>query len=350
MALSHEMKRLTEDYRRAYEGRMATLLSIRVSGADARRQTTQQLAAFDAAHRAMASQQREQMNKEMAELRQQVNELRREAATFVAKLDSAHRSMAAELDQRLSDEDQQLKKDVDKLLDDAATFLKAIDNATQHMASELDKWLSEQVNELRRTVSELRHEAATFVGELDTAHRAMATDLDRQLGAQLTALRHGMADLRKQMNVAHQSMSTTQRQWLHETRTARVSTRQRMSAEITATRTSLRRDQEEGRRAWSQFSAVMRQRRAGYTVAPAPAELVAAAPTEPVAPAPEPSAEPPLSERIMEFLGAHPEGVKLTELEETFHLNRIQMARHMNDLIAGGRVRRDDATRLYFVA
>lgn len=320
MALANEMKRLAEDYMRAYEGRTATLASIRASAAHARRQTTQQLAALDAAHRAMANQQREWMNKEMAELRLQVHKLRREAAAFVAELDSTHRSIAADLDQRLSDEDQQLKKEVHKLLEDAAAFLKAIDNATH-------KRLSEQVNELHRTVSELRHEAATFVSELDAANHAMASNLDRQLDAQLTALRQGAASLRKR---------------LHEAHMARANERKHMSAALTATRTRLRHDQEEGRRAWSQFSTVMRQRRAGYTIAPAPAA--------PSAPAPALPADPPLSERIMEFLGLHPEGVKLTELEQTFHLRRIQMARRMNDLIASGRVRRDEEARLYFSA
>lgn len=41
--------------------------------------------------------------------------------------------------------------------------------------------------------------------------------------------------------------------------------------------------------------------------------------------------------------------MKLVELEEAFHLRRILMARVANKLIAEGRVRRDEGTRLYLV-
>lgn len=56
----------------------------------------------------------------------------------------------------------------------------------------------------------------------------------------------------------------------------------------------------------------------------------------------------PLEDRLFEYLAAHPDGVRLVEVEKEFGLERFEASRVVRGLISEGKARRED--RLYFAA
>ena len=160
MALSGDMRRLTQQLLETYDDRRAEVIGIR-SG------TVQELAEFHTARQDMAAEQHQRLGDYMGELRGNVGQLLRDAATFVVELDAAHQAMAAEQRQHLGD-------DRAHLASDTAALLQEMDAAHQSMAVEQRGQLSEYMDGLHQDVEALRRDAATVVDELDAAHQAMA--------------------------------------------------------------------------------------------------------------------------------------------------------------------------------
>ena len=94
MTLTDEMRRLTQHFLGAYDARMEAVVGIRTA-------TGEELAGFHTAREAMAAEQQQQLSEYMDDLRHNVDNLRRDAETFMKELDAAHQAMAAEQRERL---------------------------------------------------------------------------------------------------------------------------------------------------------------------------------------------------------------------------------------------------------
>ncbi|MDP3184974.1 MAG: hypothetical protein Q8M58_06870, partial [Anaerolineales bacterium] len=109
MTLSDEMRRLSQDFRGAYDDRMAAVAGIRTT-------TAQELSEYYAAHQAMAAELRahldEQESGRLAQATEDargraeyVDELRGDTAAFIKELDAAHQALAAELRAHLDEQE-----------------------------------------------------------------------------------------------------------------------------------------------------------------------------------------------------------------------------------------------------
>ena len=150
MALSDEMRRLTQDLLEANNGRMVAVADIRTA-------TAQQLVEFQGAHQAMSEEQRQ-------ELAKYAGGLRRDMATFLKELDAAHQAMSEEQRQDLSGYVGGLRRDM-------ATFLKELDAAHQAMSEEQRRQLAADHQRLTADVSAIR---SRLQADQSEAHEVLA--------------------------------------------------------------------------------------------------------------------------------------------------------------------------------
>jgi len=317
MALSNEMRRLTQHFLEAYDDRMAAVANIRTA-------TTQELAEFDAAHEAMAAELRARLDEQEStrwlqaaedarERAEYAEGVRSDAAGLLKGFDAAHQAMAAELRADLDEQEsgrlaravedaRERAGYVEGVRSDTAALLKELDAAHQEMATELRGRLEEQ--ELIRLaqaaqdargraqyVEGVRSDTATLLKGFGAAQQEMATELRARLEEQESArLAQAADDARaraeyvdglcsdtgaflKQLDAAHQAMARDLRQRLGQEQA----------------------DLREARRVWSSFSTLMEQRRAGKPAAPPPPSPP---PVEEVPPGPPAAAPPEVVEEV----------------------------------------------------
>ena len=135
MALSNEMRRLTQGFLAAHKDRIAMVAAIRDD-------TAQELSGFHAAHEDMAVEQRRRLADYMYGLRDNVTKM-------LESLDTAHQRMAVDQRRRLADY-------ADQLRDNVAKMLESLDTAHQSMAREQQRRLATGRTRLASDVSKMR--------------------------------------------------------------------------------------------------------------------------------------------------------------------------------------------------
>ncbi len=135
MALSDEMRNLTQHMLAGHESRTAAVAGIRTS-------TAEELAEFHAAHQAQAAEQREQLDEYM-------NGLRRDTAAFLSDATGARQAMATQQRERLDEYTDGLRRDTEALL-------KELDAAHEAMATEQRQRLATERERLTSDVAAMR--------------------------------------------------------------------------------------------------------------------------------------------------------------------------------------------------
>jgi hypothetical protein len=177
--------------------------------------------------------------------------------------------------------------------------------------------LKQDESERKRTsaqeISQRKSDVDTMLREFDDNHTAMSRELKADLAKVALALREAESERKrteaKEIAQRKSDAGTTLREF-HE-------------------------EQAGARDEWQKMTATMQSKRGGVAVAVKP--LIEEITPETAA----------LRGQIFEYLANHPDGAKITELEQEFGLARIQMARLLKDLRDENKVEKRE---LYYFA
>jgi hypothetical protein len=163
--------------------------------------------------------------------------------------------------------------------------------------------------DLARSVADIKTAVGTQLKELDDAHATMSKELKADLAKVRPAL---MEEDRKRQSEAREFMGELGR--VVAQGKAAVNAQLKEFADIQAG----------ARDEWQKLTATMQAKRAGAAVAVAPS----------------PSVEGELLNRVFAYLANHPDGTRMTELEQVFGVPRIQMARVLKSLMDQNKVQK----------
>ena len=227
MALSNEMRRLTQGFVAAHDDRISMVATIREN-------TARELSGFSAAHESMAIEQRQRLADGRARLASDVSKM-------LESFDTAHQSMAVEQRQHLADGRARLASDVSKMRGDLADY-----------------------------VDGLRNNISKMLRSFDTARQSMAVEQRQGLADYMCGLQDNVSKMLKSFDTAHQSMAVEQRQRLADGRA-------RLASDVSKMRGNLHADQSKARKIWDDFTTVMQERRtkkSGDLAPKAPAQVI----------------------------------------------------------------------------
>ena len=182
MALSNEMRRITQGFVAAYDDRIARVVDICDN-------TARELSGFRAAHKSMAADQRQRLTDYVYGLHDNVTKM-------LESLDTAHKSMAVEQRQRLADYTYELR-------DNVANMLESLDTAHKSMAVEQRERLADYVYDLCDNVTKT-------LQMLDKAHQSMAAKQRKHLAAGRKRL---ASDVSKTRGDLHADQSEARKIW-----------------------------------------------------------------------------------------------------------------------------------------
>lgn len=176
-------------------------------------------------------------------------------------------------------------------------------------------------------VATLRDDAARYLTDSWSARRHMASALWRDLN-EASAVRRTAESDRRRAQMAH---ATRQRAaYLRSVRSSLQSMRSSvasMRADTASALKELRNDFAEAHQMWTELGLSIGRARAA-----AAASSVVGRPADT-------TAAEPLPERVMRYLGEHPMGQRLGELQKAFGAPRRQLARLMDELVEAGKAR-----------
>lgn len=178
-------------------------------------------------------------------------------------------------------------------------------------------------------VATLRSDADRYLTDSWSARRHMASALWRDLDEASTVRRTAESD-RRRVQMAH---ATRQRAaYLRSVRSSLQSMRSSvasMRADTASALKELRNDFAAAHRTWTELGLSIRRARAAAAASSAAGGPADTTTTE------------PLSERVVRYLGEHPMGQRLGELQKAFGAPRRQLARLMDELVEARKARLD---------
>jgi len=300
MPTREEMRSLAEDIVGSYEDRIVGIAQLRET-------VKMDLKGFQDSRTAMAKELRADLSKVrptlaeddrqrqseahefMGELGRVVAEGKATVKTLLNEFDSAHQVMSNQLRADLAKDDRQRQSEAHEFM-----------------------------GELGRVVAEGKAAVKTLLNEFDSAHQAMSN----QLRADLAKDEEGRL---RQARALKQELV----RGVAEIKSA-VSAQLKEFADIQAG----------ARDEWQILSATMQAQRVGPVVETKPSEAFAA-PAEEITEEEVAELTPETADirhRVFEYLANHPDGTKMTGLEEEFGLARIQIAKIVKSLMGENKV------------
>lgn len=329
MPTREEMQSLADEVVRSYADRIAGIAELRAT-------VKTQLKELASAHKAMSTQLRANLAKSEEERLGEARALKQELVRGVTDRKSAVSIQLHELDAAHAAMSKELKADLSKV----CPALIEEEKKRQSEAREFK-------GELIRLVAEEKAAVKARLGEFDSAHDAMTTELK----AELAKVRPALAE--------------EERKRRSESREFRGQLAGVIAEGKAAARARLKEfaDLQAGvRDEWQKLGTTMRAKRGMPALEVKPPEAVVPPVEEVVAPPAEevpeeeamaraeaPEVTPEMAElrdRVFAYLADHPDGTRMTELEEEFGLARIQMARVLRTLMDDNKVEKRDL--LYF--
>jgi predicted flap endonuclease-1-like 5' DNA nuclease len=299
MALSDEVRRLTQRLRDDLDTRMAAVQEIEFAvaqqlgdlsterramaeeqhqrlaehmaevgdqGARSRAETAAALADMAAARRDMADRQRQELDRYTQDLRQEVGRSRHDALAFVDDLHSSRLAMSAAQRETLTAEAQALR-------DEVASVLNELGSSRQAMAKDQRHELRAYIDELATDVNRLRQEAIDLLQVLADECEAMAMEQAEDLAQYVNALHQSVAQLRADatallatIHSSRQEMAEEQRQGLDKDRRSLRSSVQTMRNRFQSEQERLRTDYAEAQQVWESFCRLVSHRRSRRAV------------------------------------------------------------------------------------
>jgi hypothetical protein len=283
MTTREEMRSLAEEIVDAYTDRVATI-------AELRKTVKTELKELKDARIDLGKELRADLAKSAADRNAAVS-------TQLKELDAAHAAMSREMRAELNKGRQTLTEEEAKRQSEAREFM----------------------GELGRVVAEGKAAVKTLLGEFDSSHNAMSREMRAELSKGRQSLAKGE---RKRQSEAREFMGELGK----------------AVAEGKAATQALLRDfgevQAGARDEWQKMTATIQSKRSGVGIKVKP--LIGAITPETTT----------LRNRVFEYLANHPDGTKMTELEQEFSVARIQMAKLLKDLADENKVAKRNS--LYF--
>jgi hypothetical protein len=283
MTTREEMRSLAEEIVDAYTDRVATI-------AELRKTVKTELKELKDARIDLGKELRADLAKSAADRNAAVS-------TQLKELDAAHAAMSREMRAELNKGRQTLTEEEAKRQSEAREFM----------------------GELGKVVAEGKAAVKTLLGEFDSSHNAMSREMRAELSKGRQSLAKGE---RKRQSEAREFMGELGK----------------AVAEGKAATQALLRDfgevQAGARDEWQKMTATIQSKRGGVgiKVKPLIGEITPETTT--------------LCNRVFEYLANHPDGTKMTELEQEFSVARIQMAKLLKDLADENKVAKRNS--LYF--
>jgi hypothetical protein len=283
MTTREEMRSLAEEIVDAYTDRVATI-------AELRKTVKTELKELKDARIDLGKELRADLAKSAADRNAAVS-------TQLKELDAAHAAMSREMRAELNKGRQTLTEEEAKRQSEAREFM----------------------GELGKVVAEGKAAVKTLLGEFDSSHNAMSREMRAELSKGRQSLAKGE---RKRQSEAREFMGELGK----------------AVAEGKAATQALLRDfgevQAGARDEWQKMTATIQSKRGGVgiKVKPLIEEITPETTT--------------LRNRVFEYLANHPDGTKMTELEQEFSVARIQMAKLLKDLADENKVAKRNS--LYF--
>lgn len=236
--------------------------------------------------------------------------------------------------------------------------------STQALIQELDVTHRAAAQQLRvglaKGHSDLAGGVAAQLTQLDGGHRAMTQELRAGLAKGHSDLAGGVADGLSRLDTARHAMTQELRSHLAEARSGLVQTEGSRKSRIRAWIHEVAATHAGARDAWHNLAVIMQGKRAAPSAAvgaPEPPYPAGGSPTSTVETM-ETSVEEAadhgdedgslalLADRAFAYLADHPDGVRLTDLEQELELGRFQINRVVRRLTDRGKVEKRDL--LYF--
>jgi len=283
MTTREEMRSLAEEIVDAYTDRVATI-------AELRKTVKTELKELKDARIDLGKELRADLAKSAADRNAAVS-------TQLKELDAAHAAMSREMRAELNKGRQTLTEEEAKRQSEAREFM----------------------GELGRVVAEGKAAVKTLLGEFDSSHNAMSREM------------------RAELSKGRQSLAKGERKRQSEAREFMGELGKAVAEGKAATQTLLRdfgEVQAGARDEWQKMTATIQSKRGGVgiKVKPLIEEITPETTT--------------LRNRVFEYLANHPDGTKMTELEQEFSVARIQMAKLLEDLADENKVAKRNS--LYF--
>ena len=230
--------------------------------------------------------------------------------------------------------------------------------------TQLDAGHSAMTQELRAGLAKghsvLAGGVAAQLTQLDAGHRAMTQELRAGLAKGHSDLMGGVAAQLTQVDADHRAMTQELRSHLAEARSSMVQTEVSRKSHIRAWIHGVAATHAGARDAWQNLAAIMQEKRAAPTasdVAPVPLYPAGGPPASPrqIVEIPvenaagngeEDGSLSILANSAFAYLADHPDGARLTNLEQELGLGRFQMNQVVRRLTDRGKVEKRDL--LYF--
>lgn len=252
MALTEEMRRLTQRLSEDHNARTAAVVGIRTTVA-------QEMSGYRAGRQAEAEAQRQRLLAYMSELDNQMAKARGDTAALVAGLVASRGNMSKEQQSKLAGDIGALRQSMNALLDEWNTMRSAI-------AQEQQERLSAHMEGLDAWVVALRADAGALRDRLVAASNAMAKEQQLALGSYMSDLLGQVGQLMKDADqamdaqrTALENMASDQRQKLVQGNLSLKAEVGSFLAQIGAERQAMVADQLGARQLWASYSSMIRQ-------------------------------------------------------------------------------------------
>lgn len=200
------------------------------------------------------------------------------------------------------------------------------------------------IGELRETVKLDQRELRTHLEELRDSRRAMTRQVRVDLSRDAANRKHEVGGMLNGFGQALATMGKEMRADLAKELTDRKREVSIIKHDVAillrgfgAGLTTLRSELAGGRDEWQKMTATMHSKRGGVAFAAKPFIKDIAEGTAEITPE-----LADIRDRVFEYLANHPDGTKMTELEQAFGLARVQMAKLLKNLMAENKVRKQD--------
>jgi len=293
MTTREEMISLAEDIVGSYADRIAGIAELRET-------VKMDLRGFQDSRTAMAKELRTELTKSVGDRKVAIS-------AQLKELDAAHAAMSREMRAELTKGRQALAKGESERQSEAREFM----------------------GELGKAVAQGKAAVKTLLGEFDSSHNAMS----REMRAELTKGRQALAK-------GESERQSEAREFIGELGRTVAEGKAATQAQLK----QLAEVQAGARDEWQILTATMQAQRVGAMVDLEPPEAVAV-PAKEIAEEEAAEITPEtttLRDRVFKYLANHPDGTKMTELEQEFGVARIKMARVIRSLLDENKVEKQE--------
>ena len=249
------------------------------------------------------------------------------AQTMIRGLQTSRRKSGARLMNDLAQDQARRKSDVQSLRGDAQGLVKGFGASREEGGAKLRTKLAENAAQRKSEVNEILKDARQTIAASRSQRKETGTDLREKRAqsrlkskSEVGELLKGAENVVRDMGRSRRESGNKLRKDLAESRTHRASAVNKMRGEFHKSQTKVRAEIQEARTAWQELNH--------STVVKKVKEI------------------PDLETKLLAAINAHPNGISLTEVADSFGVVPIIFGRASKRLLDEGKIHRED--KLYF--